>query len=41
VTEYFGLVEGAFLLAVVVAFYLWQMHDLKREKRKWDDEKNG
>ena len=30
----FGLVEAAFVFSLVVAFYIWQMRDLKRENER-------
>jgi hypothetical protein len=31
---YFGLIEAAFVFSLAIAFYVWQMRDLKKEKLK-------
>lgn len=32
--NYFGLIEAAFVFSLAIAFYVWQMRDLKKEKLK-------
>jgi hypothetical protein len=32
--HYFGLIEALFVFGLAVAFYVWQMRDLKRENAK-------
>ncbi len=32
--HYFGIIEAIFVFSLTVAFYVWQMRDLKKEKRK-------
>ncbi len=32
--SYFGLIEAAFVFSLAIAFYLWQMRDLRKEKLK-------
>ncbi|QLF68471.1 hypothetical protein FE840_002295 [Peteryoungia desertarenae] len=32
--NYFGLIEAVFVFGLAVAFYIWQMRDLKKENEK-------
>ncbi len=32
--NYFGIIEAIFVFGLAVAFYVWQMRDLKKEKAK-------
>ncbi|WP_156378657.1 MULTISPECIES: hypothetical protein [unclassified Rhizobium] len=32
--HYFGLIEALFVFGLAVAFYIWQMRDLKKENAK-------
>ncbi|MDH4440366.1 MAG: hypothetical protein QE284_08260 [Rhizobium sp.] len=32
--HYFGLIEAVFVFGLAIAFYVWQMRDLKRENEK-------
>jgi hypothetical protein len=32
--HYFGLIEALFVFGLAVAFYMWQMRDLKKENAK-------
>lgn len=32
--HYFGLIEALFVFGLAIAFYIWQMRDLKRENAK-------
>ncbi|MDH4413386.1 MAG: hypothetical protein QE484_08775 [Rhizobium sp.] len=32
--NYFGIIEAIFVFSLAVAFYVWQMRDLKKEKTK-------
>ncbi len=32
--HYFGIIEAIFVFGLAVAFYVWQMRDLKKEKLK-------
>lgn len=32
--NYFGIIEAIFVFSLAVAFYVWQMRDLKKEKLK-------
>lgn len=32
--NYFGIIEAIFVFCLAIAFYIWQMRDLKREKAK-------
>ena len=31
---YFGIIEAIFVFSLEIAFYIWQMRDLKKEKAK-------
>ena len=31
IEKYFGLIEGAFVFSLAIAFYFWQRHSLKRD----------
>lgn len=33
---YFGIIEAIFIFSLAIAFYIWQMRDLKKEKAKAD-----
>jgi hypothetical protein len=32
--NYFGIIEAIFVFSLAIAFYVWQMRDLKKEKLK-------
>jgi len=32
--NYFGLIEAIFVFGLAVAFYIWQMRDLRKENEK-------
>jgi cell division protein FtsI/penicillin-binding protein 2 len=32
--NYFGIIEAIFVFSLAIAFYVWQMRDLKKEKAK-------
>ena len=32
--NYFGIIEAIFVFSLAIAFYIWQMRDLKKEKAK-------
>ncbi|MBB5275303.1 hypothetical protein HNR26_001347 [Rhizobium rosettiformans] len=32
--HYFGIIEAIFVFSLAIAFYVWQMRDLKKEKLK-------
>jgi len=32
--RYFGIIEAIFVFSLAIAFYVWQMRDLKKEKLK-------
>lgn len=32
--HYFGIIEAIFVFSLAIAFYIWQMRDLKKEKAK-------
>lgn len=32
--HYFGIIEAIFIFSLALAFYVWQMRDLKKEKLK-------
>ena len=32
--NYFGIIEAVFVFSLAIAFYVWQMRDLKKEKLK-------
>jgi hypothetical protein len=32
--HYFGIIEAIFVFSLAVAFYVWQMRDLKKAKRE-------
>jgi len=32
--HYFGIIEAIFVFSLAIAFYVWQMRDLKKEKAK-------
>lgn len=32
--NYFGLIEAAFVFGLAIAFYVWQMRDLRKYARK-------
>ncbi|RKE79518.1 hypothetical protein [Rhizobium sp. AG855] len=32
--HYFGIIEAIFVFSLAIAFYVWQMRDLKKEKTK-------
>lgn len=32
--NYFGIIEATFVFSLAIAFYVWQMRDLKKEKLK-------
>lgn len=34
---YFGLIEAAFVFSLAIAFYIWQMRDLRKEKLKAEE----
>lgn len=34
VEHYFGLIEALFVFGLAIAFYVWQMRDLKKENAK-------
>ncbi|MGL4197959.1 MAG: hypothetical protein ACRCSX_09375, partial [Allorhizobium sp.] len=34
--NYFGIIEAIFVFSLAIAFYVWQMRDLKKEKLKAD-----
>lgn len=34
--HYFGIIEAIFVFSLAIAFYVWQMRDLKKEKLKAD-----
>ena len=36
--HYFGIIEAIFVFSLAIAFYVWQMRDLKKEKLKLKDE---
>ena len=35
--NYFGLIEAAFVFGLAIAFYVWQMRDLRQYDRKDKD----
>lgn len=35
--HYFGLIEAAFVFGLAIAFYVWQMRDLRKYDRKDTD----
>ena len=35
--NYFGLIEAAFVFGLAIAFYVWQMRDLRKYDRKDKD----
>lgn len=32
--SYFGIIEAIFVFSLAIAFYVWQMRDLKKEKAR-------
>jgi len=32
--HYFGIIEAIFVFSLAIAFYVWQMRDLKKAKRE-------
>jgi hypothetical protein len=36
-SQYFGIIEAVFVFSLALAFYVWQMRDLKREKQREEE----